>query len=99
MPPGREPAKGWVSHLQRSVSCTMLSWSSIFYEQHRERLSTVSGAQFLSNHENFVRELALRQNDPTDGLDSVERDRFATFFSQCQRRYLAIMEKQAARTQ
>jgi len=74
----------------------MLS-GAYFLQQHRERLSTVSGAQFLSNHENFVRELALRQDDPTDGLDSVERDRFATFFSQCQRRYLAIMEKQASK--
>jgi hypothetical protein len=65
-----------------------------FLEQYRSKLSTVSGEQFATTHESFVRELARRQDDPTDGLDGDDRARFAAFFSQCQRRYLAIKEKQ-----
>lgn len=65
-----------------------------FLEQYLKRLSTVSGEQFISTHESFVRELARRPDDPTDGLDSDERAQFAAFFSQCQRRYLAIKEKE-----
>ena len=65
-----------------------------FLEQYQTKLSTVSGEQFATTHESFVRELARRQDDPTAGLDSAERAHFAAFFSQCQRRYLAIKEKQ-----
>jgi hypothetical protein len=64
-----------------------------FLEQYRKRLSTVSGEQFVTTYEGFVRELGRRQDDPTDGLDSNARVDFADFFSQRQRRYLAIKEK------
>jgi len=69
-----------------------------FLEQYQTKLSTVSGEQFATTHESFVRELARRQDDPTAGLDSAERAHFAAFFSQCQRRYLAIKEKQESET-
>lgn len=65
-----------------------------FLEQYRKRLSAVSGEEFVDAHENFVRDLAWRQDDPTDGLGSDEHTAFAAFFTQCQRRYLAAKEQQ-----
>jgi hypothetical protein len=65
-----------------------------FLEQHRKRLSAASGEQFVDTHENFVRDLARRQDDPTDRLGSDEHAAFAAFFTQCQRRYLATKEQQ-----
>ena len=65
-----------------------------FLEQSRKRLSAVRGEQFVDAHENFVRDLARRQDDPADGLGSDEHAAFAAFFTQCQRRYLATKEQQ-----
>ena len=65
-----------------------------FLEQYRKRLSAVSGEEFVDAHENFVRDLAWRQDDPTDELGSDKHAAFAAFFTQCQRRYLATKEQQ-----
>ena len=65
-----------------------------FLDHYRTKRSTVSGENFAATLESFVRELARRRDDPTEGLDSAERSHFPAFFSQCQRRYLAIKEKQ-----
>ncbi len=66
-----------------------------FLEQHQKRLSTVGEVEFVVAHERFVYELATRQDDPAEGLDANQRIGFAAFFSQCQRRYLAIKEREA----
>jgi hypothetical protein len=55
----------------------------------------VTDEQFVSTHESFVRETAGREDDPTEGLNTNERASYAIFFSRCQRRYLAVKEKEA----
>ncbi len=69
-----------------------------FLQRYRERLSLVESEQFIDVHEGFVRELAGRESDPTDGLNTDERELYIAFFSQCQRRYLATKEREASET-
>jgi hypothetical protein len=66
-----------------------------FLDHHRKRLSTVGSERFVVTHESFVHELAARQDDPTDGLDAAVRACFGAFFSERQRQYLAIKEREA----
>jgi hypothetical protein len=66
-----------------------------FLEQYRKRLSIARDERFICTHESFLQELADREDDPTDGLSTDARDNYVAFFSECQRRYLAIKEKEA----
>ncbi len=67
-----------------------------FLEQHLRTLSTAGADRFLASHESFVRELASCSPDPTDGLSADQRAAYIAFFSQCQRRYLAMKEDEAS---
>jgi hypothetical protein len=65
-----------------------------FLEVHWNRLSTVSDEAFVATYESFLREL-VAEGDLTDGLHPDARYVYAPFFTRCQRRYLAIKEKEA----
>lgn len=67
-----------------------------FLERHLRTLSTASADRFAANHESFVRELAACRHDPADGLTADQRAAYIAFFSQCQRRYLAMKEDEAS---
>lgn len=67
-----------------------------FLERHLRTLSTAGADRFVASHESFVRELAGCRHDPTDGLNADQRAAYIAFFSQCQRRYLAMKEDEAS---
>lgn len=62
-------------------------------ELHRNRLSIVSDETFVATYESFLHELAAGEG-LLAGLRPDELYTYATFFSQCQRRYLALKEKE-----
>jgi 16S rRNA G1207 methylase RsmC len=67
-----------------------------FLEHYRMVLATADVETFVVGHESFVRELAVRIGDPLEDVDAGRRMGFIAFFSQCQRRYLALKERDAS---
>jgi hypothetical protein len=75
-------------------ACSVRSVSLL--KQHKENVSALGAEGFVAAHESFLDELAYMERDPLDGLSAAERAAYTAFFSQCQRRYLAIREREAA---
>jgi hypothetical protein len=65
--------------------------------QYRDVTSTLDDREFCDAHEAFIRALVSLERDPLEGVNSDQRHECAAFFSQCQRRYLAIREAEANR--
>ncbi len=64
------------------------------FERQRTLLSVVSDERFAGAHEAFLAELTALDDDLIDWADE-RLVAYSTFFSRCQRRYLAIKEKEA----
>jgi hypothetical protein len=62
---------------------------------HRDTLASVADHDFVSAHDAFLKDLASLDDAALDGLDAEEEARQRTFFSRSQRRYLAILEREA----
>src|SRR6516225_1633178 len=62
-------------------------------EVYWNRLSTVSEEAFIATYESFLREF-VAERDLTHDLHPDARYVYAPFFTRCQRRYLAIKEKE-----
>ena len=62
-------------------------------EVYWNRLSTVSEEAFVATYESFLREF-VAERDLTHDLHPDARYVYAPFFTRCQRRYLAIKEKE-----
>jgi hypothetical protein len=72
----------------------MQSSTSFLTHYHQEQLWAADDEHFVSVHESFLHELSI-MDDLMDHLDDAARARHTAFFSQCQKRYLAIKEKTA----
>jgi SAM-dependent methyltransferase len=64
-----------------------------FLEVYWNHLSTVNEEAFVATYESFLREL-VAERDLTHDLHPDARYVYAPFFTRCQRRYLAIKEKE-----
>jgi len=71
-----------------------VSSATQFLDRQRGLLSAAGDEQFVGAHEAFLRELVSIDDDLLDRLDG-RLTAYAEFFSRCQRRYLAIKEKEA----
>lgn len=66
-------------------------------QQYRDAISALNDAEFTDAHESFLRKLVSLESNPLGGVSTDQRHECRAFFSQCQRRYLAIREAEACR--